>query len=221
MNPIALPELRDGDVTLRVARLRDARTLHALLIEHRDWLAPWEATYPSQRASVAPTLADVRASLKAMLAATRDGVAIPWLVELDGRVVGQLNVSSIARGSLSSAVLGYWMAQGAAGRGVMTTAVALVTDFCLGPFGLHRIEICVRPENAPSQRVVEKLGFRFEGLRKRFIHINGAWADHFCYALTREDVPHGVLRRFRSGAAPTDWAAVPESIWREVRGAHE
>jgi ribosomal-protein-alanine N-acetyltransferase len=71
------------------------------------------------------------------------------------------------------------------------------------------MEICIRPENAPSLRVVQKLGFRYEGLRRRYIHINGDWRDHFCFALVVEEIPQGVLRRWKSGDVPQDAATVP------------
>jgi ribosomal-protein-alanine N-acetyltransferase len=71
------------------------------------------------------------------------------------------------------------------------------------------MEICIRPENAASLRVVEKLGFRYEGLRRRYIHIDGDWRDHYAFALTREDVPHGVLERWVSGQTPRHAADIP------------
>jgi ribosomal-protein-alanine N-acetyltransferase len=77
--------------------------------------------------------------------------------------------------------------------------------------GLHRMEICIRPENEPSLRVVEKLGFRYEGLRRRFIHINGDWRDHFCFALTVEELPQGVLRRWLDGKVPASVGRVPQA----------
>ncbi len=126
-----------------------------------------------------------------------------------GEVAGQLNVSSITYGSLSSATIGYWVAERFAGRGATPTAVALATDHCFFTLGLHRMEICIRPENEPSLRVVEKLGFRYEGLRRRFIHINGDWRDHFCFALTVEELPQGVLRRWLDGKVPAKDATVP------------
>jgi len=61
--------------------------------------------------------------------------------------------------------------------------------------GLHRIEICIRPENKASRRVAEKLGFRHEGYRERYIHIAGEWRDHEVYALTREEVRRPLLTR--------------------------
>ena len=202
--------LRDAEVEIRPIRPRDAIGLEALLAENRRWLAQWEATYPSQRASGKPSLADVRASIRSLRAQSRAGTAAPFVVEAAGQLVGQLNVSAIARGSVSSATLGYWISQAAAGRGVMTRAVALASDYCFVQLGLHRVEICIRPENEKSLRVVAKLGFRFEGLRRRYIHINGEWADHYCFALVREEVPAGVLGRYRDGTVPVDAAAIPE-----------
>ena len=92
------------------------------------------------------------------------------------------------------ATLGYWVDQARAGHGIAPTAVALVTDHCFQTLGLHRMEINIRPENGPSLRVVEKLGFRDEGYRPRYLHINGEWADHRSFALTAEEVPDGLLR---------------------------
>ena len=77
---------------------------------------------------------------------------------------------------------------------------------------LHRVEINIRPENAASIRVVEKLGFRYEGLRERYLHINGDWRDHYSYALCVDDVPEGLLARYRENLAnsPGHAANAPE-----------
>jgi [ribosomal protein S5]-alanine N-acetyltransferase len=81
---------------------------------------------------------------------------------------------------------------------VIPTALALAVDHCFFTVGLHRIEVNIRPENHASLRVVEKLGFRQEGLRERFLHIDGDWRDHLSFALTTEDVPGGLLQRWRA-----------------------
>jgi ribosomal-protein-alanine N-acetyltransferase len=60
---------------------------------------------------------------------------------------------------------------------------------------LHRVEIAIRPENEASLRIVEKLGFRFEGVKQRYIHINGDWRDHKMFALTRDEAKKGVISR--------------------------
>jgi [ribosomal protein S5]-alanine N-acetyltransferase len=203
MPAAALPTLRDGDVILRPIRARDAKPLERVLVANRTWLRQWEATYPGGGSFI-----DTRASIRNLLAHARSGNALPFVIEVEGAIVGQLNVSSITFGSLSSATIGYWVAQEVAGRGITPTAVGLATDYCFDVLHLHRMEICIRPENAPSLRVVEKLGFRYEGLRRRFIHINGEWRDHFVFALVSEEVPGGVLRRWREGRAPEEAARV-------------
>ncbi|MFT4030093.1 MAG: GNAT family protein [Protaetiibacter sp.] len=203
---MATPTLSDGHVTIRPVRIRDARSLEQELARNRGWLRQWEATSPH-----GPAGFDVRASIRSLQANARAGAGLPFVVEADGELAGQLNVSGIVYGSLSSATIGYWVAERFAGRGVTPTAVALATDHCFFGMGLHRMEICIRPENAPSLRVVQKLGFRYEGLRRRYIHINGDWRDHFCFGLLVEEVPQGVLRRWKDGRAPESVARVPEA----------
>jgi len=176
-----IPTLRDGATVLRPIRVRDARDLERELLASRAWLRPWEATSPS-----APVNWDTKGSIRSLLAGARAGTGLPFIIETDGRLAGQLNVSGMTYGSLASATIGYWVGAGFAGRGLTPTAVALATDHVFFTTGLHRMEICIRPENAASLRVVEKLGFRYEGLRRRYIHINGDWRDHFCFGLTVE-----------------------------------
>lgn len=202
----AIPTLRDGVTVLRPIRVRDARELERELIASRAWLRPWEATSP-----VAPLSWDTRGSIRSLRAAARSGQGLPFIIETEGRLAGQLNVSGMSYGSLSSATIGYWVGEGFAGRGLTPTAVALATDHVFFTVGLHRMEICIRPENVASLRIVEKLGFRYEGLRRRYIHINNDWRDHFCFALTVEEVPTGVLQRWRSGRVPGGVATVPEA----------
>jgi ribosomal-protein-alanine N-acetyltransferase len=201
-----IPTMREGRVSIRPIRLRDARQLERELLENRSWLRKWEATNPHGAMSF-----DVRSSIRSLQANARAGLGLPFAVEYDGEFAGQLNVSSMTYGSLSSATIGYWVSERFAGLNVTPTAVALASDYCYFQVGLHRIEICIRPENAPSLRVVEKLGFRYEGLRRRYIHINGDWRDHFCFALVAEELPTGVLRRWLDGKVPEGAGVVPDS----------
>jgi ribosomal-protein-alanine N-acetyltransferase len=206
--PAPIPTLREGAIGLRPIRLRDSRPLERELLENRSWLRQWEATSP-----YSPMSFDTRASIRNLLSHARTGSGLPFVIEYDGEMAGQLNVSSITWGSLSSATIGYWVAERFAGKSITPTAVALATDYCFGQLGLHRMEICIRPENAPSLRVVEKLGFRYEGLRRRYIHINGDWRDHFCFGLVAEELDQSVMARWHSGAVPPGAAAIdPEDL---------
>ena len=127
----------------------------------------------------------------------RSGRVLPFVVTFDGTLVGQLTVGNIQYGSLRGAHIGYWISQEYAGRGITPTAVAMATDHAFGVLRLHRVEIAMRPENLPSRRVAEKLGFRYEGERGSFLHIDGEWRDHLVYVMFDRDVPEGVLERWR------------------------
>ena len=189
--------LRDGDVELRPFRMRDAAAWSEVRLANEAWLAPWEPSGAGRWAekyavSAFPPL------LRQLRRHARAGTTLPFAVTYRGRFVGQATAGNIWRGSLNSCFLGYWVDGRYAGRGITPTAVALLADHCFGAARLHRVEANVRPENRASRRVVEKLGFRAEGVRERYLHIDGAYRDHVCYALTVEEVPVGVLRRWHA-----------------------
>ncbi|AKG43384.1 ribosomal-protein-alanine acetyltransferase [Streptomyces xiamenensis] len=190
-------ELRDGEVGLRPIRQRDQRSWREVNQRNREWLRPWEATIPPPPPGHLPGHRPTyRQMVRHLRAEAHAGRMLPFVVLYQGRLAGQLTVAGITWGSMCSAHLGYWIDQDVAGRGVMPAAVAMATDHCFRSVGLHRVEICIRPENMPSRRVVEKLGFREEGMRPRYLHIDGAWRDHLIFALTADEVPEGLVERW-------------------------
>jgi ribosomal-protein-alanine N-acetyltransferase len=184
--------LQSGRVGLRPIKRRDATRWAQLRRDNVEWLAPWESTRPPHSGAPASGYRELVVDL---LRQGRDGRALPFVVTYDGAMVGQLTVTGIAWGSARWAQVGYWIDQRHAGRGIMPLAVAMACDHCLLTMGLHRIEIAIRPENTASLRVVEKLGFSKIGLAPRYLHINGSWRDHLIFALTAEEVPHGLRAR--------------------------
>jgi ribosomal-protein-alanine N-acetyltransferase len=186
--------LEHGPVKLRPLRLRDASDWRLTRMLNREWLEPWEATTPG--AAPADAGRGYGDAVRALRRDARLGLCYPFALLVDDRFAGQVTVGAIARGSANSAYLGYWIGRPYAGRGIMPTALAMVIDHCFADAGLHRVEANIRPENAASRRVVEKLGFRLEGTRERYIHIAGGWRDHLSYGLTVEDVPGGLLPRW-------------------------
>ena len=192
--------LESDDIILRPIRHRDRREWTEVRSRNARWVGPWEASNPVAGGE-SPTYGDMVRSLNRQ---ARQDSALPFLITerqdplRPPVIVGQLTVSTIVWGSARMATLGYWVDQGRAGLGIVPTAVALATDHCFQVLALHRMEINIRPENGPSLRVVEKLGFRDEGLRERYLHIDGEWADHRSFALTAEEVPEGLLNRWKS-----------------------
>jgi len=187
--------LTEGDIRLRPLRRRDQRVWMELRSRNAGWLDRWEATSPIPARGPRPTFGEFVRSLGAQ---ARRGTSLPFAVEFEGELVGQLTVTGITYGSLCSASIGYWVSEHVAGRGITPTAVAMAVDHCVRELGLHRIEINIRPENAPSLRVVQKLGFRDEGVRARYLHIGYEWRDHRTFAVTTEDIPGGLLERWRA-----------------------
>lgn len=185
--------LREGRIELRPLRLRDATAWREVRTRNARWLRPWEATLPLAEHDGPTTYGSM---VRRLRAEAREGRSLPFALTVDGVFAGQVTVGGIARGSLLSAYIGYWLDQRVAGRGIMPTAVAMATDHCFREVGLHRVEVNIRPENTASLRVVEKLGFRSEGLRERYLHIDGDWRDHLTFALCAEDVPDGLLSRW-------------------------
>jgi ribosomal-protein-alanine N-acetyltransferase len=201
LNPRPWPAvLTAGPVVLRPPRLRDAAQWSSVRIRNRGWLEPWEPSSAQSwttrhgRAAWTPLYSALRK-------AGRAGTMMPFVVTYGGRLVGQVNASNIVHGALRSCTIGYWVDAEVAGRGIIPTAVGLVIDHCFGPARLHRVEIDIRPENAASLRVVEKLGLRREGYYERFLDIDGGWRDHVAFAITADELA-GRSMLSRLGAVP-------------------
>lgn len=187
-------------MTMRALRRRDRTDWERLRASNRDWLQEWDATMPPGDVSAARGFPAMVRELRSL---ARAGRCLPFAVLHERRLVGQLTVSNIVWGSARWGQVGYWIDQGHAGRGIMPTAVAMAVDHCFFSMGLHRMEVAIRPENTASLRVMDKLGIREIGLAPRYLHISGAWRDHRLFAVTVEEVPRGMLARWRSvGSGP-------------------
>lgn len=191
--PAAVGPLRvpGGVIRLRPARMRDGALWSRLRLAERDNLEPWEPSADldwTQRHSVSAW----PAMYSGLRGEARRGRMLPYVIEVDGRYRGQLTVGNVSHGALRSAWIGYWVSSEVTGAGVATGALALGLDHCFGPVGLHRVEATVRPENAASRRVLAKVGFREEGLLKRYLNVDGAWRDHLLVAMTVEEMDGSV-----------------------------
>lgn len=180
---------------LRPLSLQDGRAWREVRARNAEWLRPWEATVPVGDTSAPRSF---RSLVRDLHRQARAGRALPFALTVEDAFAGQVTVSNIVGGSARFASIGYWIDVRYAGRGYMPTAVALAVDHCLFEMGLHRIEIAIRPENAASLRVVEKLGFREIGYAPRYLHIDGDWRDHRLFALTVEECAGGLLRRWKT-----------------------
>ena len=153
----------------------------------RDWLVKWEP----RPAPGHPVPSEDRQAFAARCGARERerqmGSGFGFGVFVDGRVAGEINLSSIQRGPFQNAYVGYWIDEAVAGQGYMPEAVVVVLRFAFEELNLHRVQIAIIPRNRPSRRVVEKLALREEGTAERYLEINGVWEDHVRYAITAEE----------------------------------
>ncbi|HEX6870634.1 MAG TPA: GNAT family protein [Micromonosporaceae bacterium] len=217
--PVVLADQHTG-VVLRPYRRTDAVAWSQTRRANEDWLSTWEPTPPGGSWADLNSPAAFRLVYRDMRRSARAGTSMPFAVCLRSggseRYVGQVTLGNIVRRAFCSTYAGYWVDSRVAGRGIIPTALALAVDHAFTAGGLHRVEVNIRPENAASRRVVEKLGFREEAYHARYLHIDGAWCDHIGYAVTTEDVAGegGLLARWQrrrgtdsvASANPTDRA---------------
>jgi ribosomal-protein-alanine N-acetyltransferase len=195
-------------VLLRAPRSRDWRAWAGLRRESRDFLVPWEPSWPHD----ALTRRAFRRRLRFYNNEWRTGTGAAFFIfqRDDGRLVGGVTLANIRRGVAQTGSLGYWVGAQYARQGFMTEALDLVLTYAFETIGLHRVEAACLPDNAASQALLRKLGFSREGYARQYLRINGSWRDHVLYGLLRAD--HRARRGVRAGPAIRQaWPASPES----------
>jgi ribosomal-protein-alanine N-acetyltransferase len=182
-----LPTIAGQGVFLRAPQMADYAEWVALREASRDFLTPWEPTWPVDDL----TRASFRRRIKRYSEDQRSDLAYPFFIfrKSDGVLVGGLTLANVRRGCAQAGSLGYWMGAAYAGKGHMTVAVAAVLPFAFGTLRLHRVEAACIPANTASIRLLEKTGFRREGFARQYLCIDGLWQDHLLYARLKDD-PH-------------------------------
>ena len=176
------PPAGDLDVVLRALEPADAAELLELQLRNRAY---WRATGPRRDESWF-TLAAQHHRLEQDAQARARGAGLFFGVVVDGRLAGHIALANIVRGPFLNAYLGYAIDEGHAGRGVATAALAQAIERAWAD-GLHRVQAAVSPDNLASKRVLEKVGFRREGLARRYLRLHGGWTDQELWAITVED----------------------------------
>ena len=165
------------DVTTRLVSPDDVGVLTALALANRDYLEPWQPT----AAAAAYTEAGQADGIESALRAFEQGTAVPYVIDVDGAVVGRIGLNSIIRGAFQSASIGYWVGSDWTGRGVATAAVGAMVDLAFGPLGLHRVQGETLAHNRASRRVLERNGFTEYGAAPDYLRIAGRWQEHVLY----------------------------------------
>lgn len=172
---------------LRTLTLTDFPAWNEVRVRSADWLEKWE---PRRVPGAPDPTVDRDAFALRCSARQREvqlGTGYGFGIFVDGDFVGEINLSSIQRGAFQSGYIGYWIDEAAAGNGYIPEAMVVVMRFAFDELFLHRLQIAIIPRNAPSRRVMEKLGLRAEGVALRYLEIDGVWEDHVRHAITAEE----------------------------------
>jgi [ribosomal protein S5]-alanine N-acetyltransferase len=180
-----LPPIAGHGVTLRAAQMTDYGDWASLREGSRDFLTPWEPTWPVDDL----TRSAFRRRIRRYAEDQRTDQAYAFLVirDADSTLVGGLTLANIRRGVAQAGSLGYWMGLPYARGGHMTAAVRALIPFAFGSLRLHRLEAACIPANVASVRLLEKTGFVREGYAREYLCIDGKWQDHLLYARLKDD----------------------------------
>ncbi|UXU74029.1 MULTISPECIES: GNAT family N-acetyltransferase [unclassified Paracoccus (in: a-proteobacteria)] len=171
-------------MVLRLPAHADFAQWVALRVESREFLTPWEPVWAADHLSRRSFTNRVYWAQRAR----RNATALPlFLMRRDGVLLGAITLDNIRRGPAQSATIGYWIGRPHARQGYMREAIAALVQHAFGPLDLSRIEAACLPENTPSRGVLEKSGFKYEGVAQSYLQINGRWRNHVLYANLRND----------------------------------
>jgi ribosomal-protein-alanine N-acetyltransferase len=170
---------------LRLPMHSDFRNWTNLRAESAEFLTPWEPSWASDhltRKSFTNRVYWAQRSLNS-------GTAVPVFLERreDGALLGAITLDNIRRGPSQAGTLGYWMGAQFARQGFMQEAILALVHYAFTTLDLSRIEAACLPENAASRGVLEKSGFKYEGVAQSYLQINGRWRNHVLYANLRLD----------------------------------
>jgi ribosomal-protein-alanine N-acetyltransferase len=172
-------------VFLRPPKRRDALKWQKLRMSSKSFLVPWE---PSWDASSCTRRAYLRYFKNSNYLANMDR-AYSFLIfkTNDKTLLGGINIGNVRRGVSQSASLGYWIGEKHSRNGYMKEALKLLIPSLFVDLRLNRIEAATLEENIASKNLLKKIGFKKEGVLRKYLKINGNWRDHILYGLLEHD----------------------------------
>ncbi len=170
---------------LRPPQHGDFRAWAGLRQTSATFLKPWEPTWSPDHLTRKAFTNRVYWSTRSIATAS----AVPlFLFRLEGEVLlGAITLDNIRRGPAQSGTLGYWIGEPYARLGYMREAIQAVVHYGFTELDLSRIEAACLPENVASRGVLEKSGFKYEGVAQSYLQIHGRWRNHVLYANLRGD----------------------------------
>ena len=179
------PKIETERMTLRLPVHGDYRAWSGLRAASAEHLMPWEPVWAQDHLTRKAFTNRVYWAKRAEAA----GTALPLLLirRVDNLLLGAVTLDNIRRGPVQAGTMGYWIGAAFARMGYMREAVQSVVHHAFTNLDLSRIESACLPENVASRGVLEKTGFKYEGVAQSYLQINGRWRNHVLYANLRSD----------------------------------
>ena len=172
-------------VFLRPPKRRDALKWQKLRMSSKSFLVPWE---PSWDASSCTRRAYLRYFKNSNYLANMDRAYSFLIFKTDDKtLLGGINIGNVRRGVSQSASLGYWIGEKYSRNGYMKEALKLLIPSLFVDLRLNRIEAATLEDNIASKNLLKKIGFKKEGVLRKYLKINGTWRDHILYGLLEND----------------------------------
>ena len=158
-----------------------APALLAFMTNNRDFFSPYESHREPAFYTEAFQAQVLRAEFQALLHHTYIRYYL-FLKEDPTRIIGTVSFSNISRTDDKSCRVGYKLDKAYTGKGYATEALHLLMEEMHKNLHIHRMEADILLENSPSLRLIERLGFTYEGVAKSSHEIGGVWRDHLRYS---------------------------------------
>jgi ribosomal-protein-alanine N-acetyltransferase len=174
-----------GRMILRPPVHGDFRHWSALRDQSSEFLTPWEPRWARDHLSRKSFVNRVYWASRAIA----QGTALPLFMERreDGRLLGAITLDNIRRGPAQAATIGYWVGEPHAREGYMREALTAMVHHAFEVLDLSRLESACLPENKASRGLLEKCGYKYEGVAQSYLQIDGRWRNHVLYANLRGD----------------------------------
>lgn len=179
-------EILTKRLCLRILTESDSAQALSFYTKNCSFFAPFEPTYPENFLTLEYQQLFLRAYLKKYLNQTGFRYHV-YLKSNPDIIIGCVGVSSLHLSKDRSCQLYYKLDSDYQHQGYATEAVTGLLSELFQKLSIHRIEADILSENASSIRLVEKLGFQYEGIARSSHFVDGQYRDHLRYALITEE----------------------------------
>ena len=171
----------DDKISLEFLEEIHAASLFNLINNNRAYLKEWLPWVDSMR-----TVENAGNYIVNCIKEAAERTDFAYAIMFDGNMVGRIGMHHINQHNKIGEI-GYWLAKGMQGRGIVTSCCKALINYGFDELGLNRIVIKCAVGNERSRAIAEKLDFKREGILRQAEWVNGKFLDLYQFSLLREE----------------------------------